>query len=137
MFFNAVSDHSELSRKPLNHLLAGSSDPKTLDPDTRPECQEEFPERPSSVQEETLKKVLETAKSPESSLAITEERRPPKEVQGELTEADQLFQTDSLQQHQGKSKHQPCYLLMSLGHSNLLSLCFGCVSSVRSFSDVF
>lgn len=137
MFFNAVSDLSELSRKPLNHLLAGSNDPKTLDPDTRPECQEEFPEEPSSVQEETLKKVLETAKSPGSSLAILEERRPPKEVQDELTEADQLFQTESLQQHQGKSKHQPCSLLMSLGHSDLLSSCFDWVSSVRSFSDVF
>lgn len=110
MLFNTVSDHSELSRKPLNHLLAGRNDPKTLDPDTRLECQEEFSEKPSSVHEETLQKVLETAKSPpESSLARIEETnsRPPKEVQDDLTEANQLFQTESLQQHQGKTKPQP------------------------------
>lgn len=106
MLFNAVSDHSELSRKPLNHLLAGKNDPKTLDPDTRPECREEFPDKPWGVQEEPLQEVLETAKSPpQSSMALIEETdsRPPEEVHGDLTEANQLFQAQSLQQHRGKT----------------------------------
>lgn len=109
MLFNTVSDHSELSRKPLNRLLADTNDPKTLDPATRLECHEEFPEKPCSLQEETVKKVLETAKSPpESSVAIIEDTnsRPPKEVQDDVTKANQHFQTESLQQHQGKTKHQ-------------------------------
>lgn len=108
MLFNTVSDHSELSRKPLNHLLAGKNDPKTLGPE-RLKSQGEFPEKPCSVQEETLKKVLETAESPpESSMEIIDEAniRPPKEVQDDLTKTNQLFQTESLQQHQGKTNHQ-------------------------------
>lgn len=109
MLFNAVSDHSELSREPLNHLLAGENDPKTLDPDTRPECQEEFPDKPWSLQEETLQQVLETAKSPaEGSVALIEETgsSSPEEVQEDPTEANQLSQAESLQKHQGKTKRQ-------------------------------
>lgn len=129
MLFNTVSDHSELSRKPLNHLLAGKNDPKTLDPDTRLECQEESSdssEESCIVQEETLKKVLETAKStPERYMGILEETnsRPPKKVQEDLRKANQLFQTESLQQHQGTNM-STC--LMNLGHLNFFNLYFYC-----------
>lgn len=101
MLFNTASDYSELSRKPLNHLLAGKNNPKMLDPDTRLEFQEELPEK-HNVQEETRSKVLEKS-TPERCMKMLEEpkSRPTKIVQEDLRKTNQVFQTKSIQQQQG------------------------------------
>lgn len=103
MLLNTVSDYSELSRKPLNHLLAGKNNPMMLDPDTRLDFQDEFPEK-HNFQEETLSKVLEKSKStPERCLKTLEElkSRPTKNVQEDLRKTNQVFQTKSIQQQKG------------------------------------
>lgn len=111
MLFNTVSDYSELSRQPLNHLLAGKNNPKMLDPDTRLEFQEEFPEK-HNFQEETLSKDLEKSKNtPERCMKTLEElkSRPTKNVQEDLRETSHVFQTKSIQQQQG-TNIITCYL---------------------------